>query len=300
MNNILTLPSVNLEIYFDTQRSSYKGYAKIPIVDYAVSIGGSSLNIAMAIKAGGLDPTLFAFVSKDNPDGLIDTLLFHLNKLRVTNKLFPILKQDSIALIDRATGHPDIIKGYRSPFCEGNQLFTEIRQAKDQYDFKIFSGASERDIDMVNVLFTGDSTNVLVPRKDLLVKHGLHLKSIFPNVDILCIDYQEFLASGVKDIRNFNYHLVTITNEGNEGIFCFHNQIGNIKPKLPETGKQIFPTGAGDWFCGSLCALIDRENISVKSTSVPMSKIEEVVQKATDVASLKILYPHAIEGPSNY
>lgn len=138
MNNILTLPSVNLEIYFDTQRSSYKGYAKIPIVDYAVSIGGSSLNIAMAIKAGGLDPTLFAFVSKDNPDGLIDTLLFHLNKLRVTNKLFPILKQDSIALIDRATGHPDIIKGYRSPFCEGNQLFTEIRQAKDQYDFKIF------------------------------------------------------------------------------------------------------------------------------------------------------------------
>lgn len=296
MNNILILPSVNIEVYISSNRELGNGYAKVPIDDYKFTIGGSSLNIAIALRSAGYNPTLFAFVG-DGDDGVKELLLYHLHKLNITHNVFDVLGKNNVAFIDRCENYHDIIKGHKSYFHNGKDLISEMNAIKDQYDFKIASGIDEKEVPVTEVLFTKQGTNLLVPKKALLEKCGSDIKSILPNTNIMCIDMNEYKASGAKSLSDFGFELVTVTDEDKEGAFCFHGQEGFFQPERHPKGTKIFQTGAGDWFAGALTAFLDRGGMSVKDSSLSIDMISSVVKKAASISTQKVLYQEAILGP---
>ncbi len=294
--NILILPSVNIEFYVNSNRELGNGYAKVPIEDYKVSIGGSSLNIAMSLRSAGYNPTLFAFVGNGG-DGTKELLLYHLNKLNITHNVLDVLEKNNVAFIDRCENYNDIIKGYRSNFRNGKDLISEMDSVKDQYDFKIASGIDEKEVPMINALFTEQSMNLLVPKKTLLEKYGSDIKSVLPNTNIICIDMNEYKASGANSLSDFGVDLITVTNEDREGVFYFNGEEGYFKPEKHPNGTKLFQTGAGDWFVGALTAFFDREDVSVKDTSLSIDMIGGLIKKAASVSTQKVLYQEAILGP---
>lgn len=299
--NVLVLPSVNLEFYLTLEESPNGVYSKVPVTDYEVTVGGSSLNIAMALKSAGYNPTLFAFIGKQD-DGLEELFLHHLNKLSVTHNVLSVLAKNNIAFIDRhknenSSHTSDTIKGHKSPFHNGIDLVSEMSKIKGQYDTKIASGISEKEIPIINALFTKESTNVLIPKKALLEKCGKDIKSVFPDINIMCIDLNEFKASGVSSLSDFGIDLVTVTDEDRKGSFCFHGTTREFFPKSHPSIVKVFQTGGGDWFAGALNVFLDREKVSVEDSSVPIDKILEIVEKAAEVSTKKVTYPSAISGP---
>lgn len=294
--NILILPSVNVEFYISSNRELGNGYAKVPIQDYKVSIGGSSLNIAMSLRSAGYNPTLFAFVGNGG-DGMKELLLYHLSKLNITHNVLDVLEKNNVAFIDRCENYHDIIKGHRSNLSNEKDLVFEMNAIKDQYDFKIASGIDEKEVLMINALFTKQGTNLLVPKKALLEKYGSDVKSFLPNTNIMCIDMNEYKASGAGSLSDFGFELVTVTNEDEEGAFCFHGKEGYFQPEKHPNGTKLFQTGAGDWFVGALSAFFDRKDVLVKDTSLSIDIIGDLIQKAASVSTQKVLYQEAILGP---
>lgn len=301
MKNILVFPSVNLEFYLYYNREVGNGYSKIPLDDYKISAGGSSLNIAMALKSAGYEPTLFAFIAAHGSDddyGISNLLLHQLGRLSVANRIFRLLQKDNTAFIDRSGGYNDIIKGYKSNFTNGSDdLLKELLEVAHQYDIKIASGIESQHINAVNTVFDGCSMNMLIPKDTILKKYGTDLKNVFPDMSVMCIDMKEFQASGAQDPSEFGLDLLTVTNEEREGFMCFHGQTMTFKPKAHKESTKIFQVGAGDWFGGALCAFLDRRNIDIKNPNTPIQNVYEAVVQASGVASQKILYPNAISGP---
>lgn len=301
MKNILVFPSVNLEFYLYYNREIGNGYSKIPLDDYKISAGGSSLNIAMALKNAGYEPTLFAFIAANGSSddyGISSLLLHQLGRLSVANRIFRLLQKDNAAFIDRSDGYNDIIKGYKSNFTNGSEdLIKELLEVAHQYEIKIASGVEAQHINAVNTVFEKGSVNMLIPKNTILKEYGTNLKKIFPDTNIMCIDMKEFQTSGAQYPHEFGLDLLTVTNEEREGFMCFHGQTMAFKPKTHEPTTKIFQVGAGDWFGAALCAFIDRNNIDIKNSNTPVENVYEAVVQASSVASEKILYPNAISGP---
>ncbi len=296
-------PSVGFETYWDIdQDKQLPHYSKIQAEEYRTEIGGSSYNITMALVKQGCNADLLQFIGKGTDD-LYGNLLRSISVPGVRTTTIPCLCHTHTSSIHRTRKgehqeeHVLEFKGSMNTnaFYEHREV---IKSTYDGYEWKIASGIRDSNEEMLFLVdnFCGGSTNVLIPKIDLIKSD--HWKNVIPLMDIIFMNSAEFnsIPMKIKDYHELGLPLLVITNGEKGGKFSFNGKVKEYEA-INLGFSEIYETGAGDWLAGSCCASLKKQGIKrIRETGI--DKITEAILYASKVTGVKVGMPGASNGPS--
>ncbi|MFA6392800.1 MAG: PfkB family carbohydrate kinase [Candidatus Paceibacterota bacterium] len=288
---------------------------KAPLEEMTCELGGTSSNVAKAMAKMGIQSTLYTLTGY-NDDFYTHCFRYALkySHEKIQTVEFPILEQGHMGFIPI-----DGIKKSSQVFgYKGNLLPSKIsdcikiiEQDVGKNVWKIATGTRPSESDLVKALFGENHKGFryLNPRMDLIQSKEIFF-NLLRQTDVLVINHAEYEAcTHYKEIgsradiqKMFGVSLVVVTKDRDGGKYSLSNNVTEVTEKFDAytdyifDGEEIFPTGAGDWFAGSLISFFVKTGKSI--LEITEEEIKEAIYFAAKVAGKKITMRGAGNGPS--
>lgn len=288
---------------------------KAPLGGMTCELGGTSSNIAKAMAKMGIQSTLYVLTGY-NDDFYTHCFRYALEHSHEKIKTidFPVLERghmgfipiDGIKKMSQVFGYKGKVQPDKVHLC------TEIiKNDFNQTAWRIATGVRPSEVELVKALFGENQKGFryLNPRMDLIESKNVFF-DLLEQTDVLvvnrdeyeaCIKYKEICSrSGIQKL--FGVSLVVVTKDKNGGKFSLQNKLTDTNEKFDaytdyiEEGKEIYPTGAGDWFAGSLISSLIETKKSIYE--ITKSEIIDAIYFASKIAGKKITIVGAGNGPS--
>jgi sugar/nucleoside kinase (ribokinase family) len=291
--------SFNSEEYY-----YYNGKAeseKVPITNHKEALGGTSANVAAAIRTLGKESKVLALTGPDDDE---KTVLLEkvIKKQKLHYRKFPILNKSHYALILNDGLNPQQLLSFKGKIIEAeiDQTIAKIEEENGQW--RIATGVRDQEVPLVEALFNKhEGFRSLNPRMEL-IQNKEAFKKLLKKTDLLILNYSEYHACNVASLTEFHEcgpSLVIVTDSKNGGFFShkkFKPETFNACKDYVNGSTQIYSVGCGDWFNGSLTSMcMDIGN------SFPEMTCEELrisINFAARVAGKKVTMEGAINGPT--
>lgn len=290
--------SVNTEIW--TRYDGLTTLEKAELKSIEARVGGTSANVALAIQSFGQASNILALVGQ-NGDFESHNLDYVLKKCKVPHKTFPVLTSSHLALIPENGITSKKVFGKKGTIIR-NKLFEEsieeIRGTEGSWG--IATGVRQEETELVESLFHNrKGYRSLNPRMELVINGDI--KRLLKISDLLILnqaEYQSFQETSPQSLHEYGPELIIVTDAENGGTFSLKGkQAQRFKAyNNYSTGKEIFTTGAGDWFHGAFISKCMENNKSIYDLSI--EDVHEYVDFSAKVAAKKVTIEGASNGPN--
>lgn len=291
--------SVNSEIYvgYDARMA----LEKAPLESIKFGIGGTSLNVALAINNFGGKSKLIALTGENNDDST-HILKRMLKKIKIPHTNIPVLDKSHIALIPDDKIQTKKVFGAKGKINSQKMDFVFGQIEKETGKWRIATGARTEEVEFVKFLFNKHfGYRSLNPRMEL-VKNKRAFYEVLHSTDLLICNLAEYEAIQVtspSEIHQYGPSLVIITDGENGGMFSKNGEQAKTFSAYTEFSQKsvnLYPTGIGDWFHGSFvgqCMSINKPFVDLN-----LNEISTFIDISTKVAGKKITMEGASNGPS--
>jgi len=301
-NKIVVGFAVNTELVYTLNST---GLEKTPLMDIRFDLSGTSGDVALGLQHLGDTPLLLGLTG-DVESEQTQILKRSLDKSGITFQALNALSDTSFAIL-RVDQNPEQnfgVCGKRGDVVleKSQKVIQEIKDLHLSSDtLRIATGVRDTELPFMNALFEGaQGTRLLVPNW-WMYDNKEAVQSAIGNTDAIFMNENEFAKSNLSlsELHDMGVKLIVVT-QGDKGGFSSSTYKGEVcidyyNPVKPKS-EVIHTPGAGDWFlAGFLHKFMALGYTSF--VSVPPGVATECVNFGASLASEKILYPGAGNGP---